>query len=551
MSDPSPRSCVAPEQRSSPSPVRRFTVGVGVSLALGACFTGSEGLNPPTLDLYFPTGIVVSPGRTTLYVANSDFDLQYNGGTVQALNLGRYQEQPGLRDQARAIAQGLESGLSEVEVCALVGSAPNPTRTLHPGPCEAIDSTPFVRAYATIGAFTSGLSLLSREDGQEGARLFAAVRGDPSVTYFDVRDDRDPGALGSPCGSDFCLSCQATGDEQRCDASHRVGENIFTSQRGLLLPTEPTTVAIAAHPQGDAVLTPHQTTATAGLVVNRWPVADDTTPFSATPSLEFLLEGLNDGPTGAVAIPPPKAAGLASVSYRPGFVVGYRNAATLSVLRYHDDAGATPPRPFLVRDLDVAITLSNDGSHSRGLTFDTTLRDACEAGCGADDESCLLSCLEVPVGFYVASRSPSSLLIGTLEVEPIEVDGQVTGFVEKLSLDESEPMPIGPSQVSVGRVVGLGGELETRIFVVDFDSRFVTVYDPVLRDVEAMIRTGRGPSGLAFDTGLGADGELESFMYLSIFNDSYLTVIDLDARRASYLTPILNVGPPLAPRGEQ
>ena len=58
----------------------------GAGLASG-CFYNESGLPPPTNSFYYPTGLAVSPGRSVMYVANSDFDLQYNAGTVQALNL--------------------------------------------------------------------------------------------------------------------------------------------------------------------------------------------------------------------------------------------------------------------------------------------------------------------------------------------------------------------------------------------------------------------------------------------------------------------------------
>jgi hypothetical protein len=529
----------------------RLCVGVAVSAtAVASCFTGSDGLVPPVRELYFPTSMLVSPGRTTLYVANSDFDLQYNGGTVQAVNLTTVDDQPGLRDIARKAVEGFADELDETSLCASLGTVPNATRTLHPGACAAIDYTPFVRSFATVGAFASGLTLVLRE-GEPGARLFASVRGDPSVTYFDVDDDRDPSAVVRPCGGSFCLECRGEGDELRCDRSHRVGENIFTSQRGLLMPTEPTGVASQVHSAGDAIIMPHQTTATASLVVNQWPVDGASTPFEATPSLEFLLEGLSEAPTGVAALPRPAFADTEGVAYRPGFVISYRASASLSVLRYFDDKGATPPRPFLVRETDLAITLSNDGSDSRGIAFDTTERDQCEANCSLDDAGCLRECLDAPVGFYLANRAPSSLLVGTLEVEANEVDGVVTSLTEKLSLDESVPMPIGPASVALGRVIGEDGSFEPRIFVADFDSRFITIYDPRLRRVETMIRMGRGPAGMAFDSGLNDAGDPESFLYAVSFTDSYLTIIDLDTRNSSYATPIVNVGPPVAPREEQ
>ncbi|MBK8936483.1 MAG: hypothetical protein IPM79_02235 [Polyangiaceae bacterium] len=539
------------------APISRLvTCALGAALAAlgaGSCFTGSDGLLPPTESLYFPTGLVVSPGRTTLYVVNSDFDLQYNGGTVQALNLAEAGGQPGVRELARAVATAIADGQDPAEVCGELGSTPNTNVSLYPGPCEPIDVKPFVQAFATVGAFGAGVTLLSRDDGQPGARLFVTVRGDPSVTYFDVPDDRDPGQIVSPCEGDFCLECAAAGDDQRCGRSHRIGENIFTSQRGLLLPTEPISVASAVARGSDPLVIAHQTAATASLVVNTWPEGDDTTPFSATPSLEYLLEGLPEAPTVVTTIPPPALVASASLAYRPGFLVSHRAENVLSVLRYFDDANASPPRPFLTKSDDVTLTISGANNDSRGMAFDTTRRDACEAECPADDTltACLEGCLAEKVGFYVVSREPPSLLIGELLTEATREGDALAGVKESLSLDESVPLPIGPSLVSVGKVVGPSGELETRVFVVCFDSRFVVVYDPMLRKVESMIRTGRGPFGIAFDTAVNDAGEAESFMYLTHFTDSYLSVIDLDTRRLSYATPIASFGPPVPPREEQ
>ena len=78
-----------------PSPARRVPRAwrvagaalAGLALAQGGCFFSNDGLSPPSEAFYYPTGVVVSPGRTTLYVADSDFDLQFNGGTVQVLDL--------------------------------------------------------------------------------------------------------------------------------------------------------------------------------------------------------------------------------------------------------------------------------------------------------------------------------------------------------------------------------------------------------------------------------------------------------------------------------
>ena len=42
---------------------------------------------PPLEQFYFPVGLKVSHGGTVLYAVNSNFDLQYNGGTLQSYDL--------------------------------------------------------------------------------------------------------------------------------------------------------------------------------------------------------------------------------------------------------------------------------------------------------------------------------------------------------------------------------------------------------------------------------------------------------------------------------
>jgi DNA-binding beta-propeller fold protein YncE len=58
----------------------------------------NDGANPPTDELYFPVALALSPAETGeapafLYVANANFDLRYNAGTVQAFDLEKITEE--------------------------------------------------------------------------------------------------------------------------------------------------------------------------------------------------------------------------------------------------------------------------------------------------------------------------------------------------------------------------------------------------------------------------------------------------------------------------
>lgn len=522
------------ERRSPRKPAgrghRRFAALTVVLASLAApagCYTSSDGLEPPLDAFYFPTGLAVSAGGSALYVANSNFDLQYNGGTVQAFDLAA------LRQRSLALRDALlEQGPAG---CGSAGLAPNPDEIVVPGPCASFQAGAFLRSSASIGAFASGLELVYEQEGS-GARLFVPVRGDPSVTYFDVDDDRAGG------GATFRLACGQAGADLRCDAAHRVGQDPGRSLRGLKLPVEP--VGIAASEDGRAIVTAHQTAAAVSLVVNRW---DEP----GAPTLEYFLGGLPEGPTEVATVPVPafveaaRAAGE-TVEHQAGFLVTYRNAPQVDLLRLFDDAAASPPRPFLTRAASAAITTNANGRDSRGMAVDGSARAACEASC-AGELACLRACLEVPLRFFVANRTPASLLVGEVTTEVAESDlggeGRPTGVFDRLRIYDAVPLAFGASRVELGTVLDADGRRRARVFAVAFDTRQVFVYDPEARRIEAIIRTGRGPHGLAFDA-----GEDHALLYVGHFTDSYLGVVDLDARKATYGTMIATLGQPTPPK---
>jgi hypothetical protein len=513
-------------------------------IGLSACFTSSEGLEPPPKELYYPTGIAISPGGGSLFVASSDFDLQFNGGSVAAIAWGG---QGGLRDAAMGVVNGIAGGATIAAACGSIGLERNENELLYPGPCTALNVQPFVRKTATIGAFASSAVVVARQDAP-GARLFIPVRGDPSVTWFDIVDDRDPAAPVSPCGDAFCLECAGVGEGLRCGPSHRAGELAYENPRGLVLPVEP--IGVAADADGEAIVCAHQTSKAASLIVNRWGSG------TLRPTLQHYVETLADGPTGVASVPMPgivKAArdadGNALVGYAPAFVLTHSIAAQVTMVRYEDDARSQPPRPFLTVADEKSIGVAADGSDSRGVAIDGRERAACEAVC-ATDLACLEGCLATPLDLYIANRSPASLIIGRIESEAARTDGVVTGVSDRIVIENIEPLEFGASNVVLGDVVGDRGELEPRVFVVAFDSRTIFAYDPVIR-VTTTIKTGRGPHGVAVDARLDAAGNATSLLVVGHFTDSYLGVVDLDTRNITFGTMILTVGPPVPPRESQ
>ena len=132
---------------------RNGTALLAVSLALAgtSCVFGIDGKPPDPNQLYFPTGLAVSPGRTALYVANSDFDLQYAGGTLQVFDAR------GLRRAVGPLADALHDRAGAAAACQAAGLSTNPDPYLNPGPCTSFGVRNFLEKTAFIGAFASSL----------------------------------------------------------------------------------------------------------------------------------------------------------------------------------------------------------------------------------------------------------------------------------------------------------------------------------------------------------------------------------------------------------
>jgi len=377
------------------------------------------------------------------------------------------------------------------------------------------------------------------------------VRGDPSITYFTVHDDRD---ADPSVPASFELDCDA-GADGFCADSRRLGRDASDSLRGVTLPADP--VGIAATADGVAIVSAHQTKATASLVVNDW--------ARAAPYLSYYANNLPNGPTEVVAIPEPaftteaESAATdqgATFTYRRGFAMTFRASSQIDLLRYFPDSGAVPPRPFIVRAATIALEATSSGADSRGIAISDRARRACEGTCDGQSDTlrCLLDCAEqVPLDVFVANRTPAGLLIGhmTSVVDYREIDGAqvATGAYEDLSFFDSVPLAFGASRVELGQVVAADGSLQERVFAVCFDTRTIFVYDPASRRVDLVIRTGRGPHDIAVDAGTDASGEPYALLYVGHFTDSYVGVVDLDARRPfTYGQMFASIGQPSPPQ---
>jgi len=88
-------------------------------------------------------------------------------------------------------------------------------------------------------------------------------------------------------------------------------------------------------------------------------------------------------------------------------------------------------------------------------------------------------------------------------------------------------------------------DLETRLFIVCFDSARIFIYDPKRHVMESIVDTGRGPYSLAVDS-------LRGLAYVGYFTDSYLGVVSLDQRYPqNYAALVASIGTPTPPRSSK
>jgi hypothetical protein len=560
-----------------------------------ACYTADNGKDPPKSALYYPTGMVVSPGGNALFVANSDFDLQYKGGTLQSYDL--FAIRKAALDQLKNPPPGCPDAPNVTNPDS--GARIPPGQTCAP----PVDSAQFVRDSVLIGAFTADMirstkAYPSTVSGGLAYRLFLPVRGDATLTWADIVPDLNlpPNEIPTADAPYFKIDCgaPATG-ERRCNDVHQAGRSTDpgnpgpteTTDAGVkpdTLPGEP--FGVAQSGDGRYIVVSHQTEAKVtlfdtglrpasstgqGLRADEGDAAPASDLVYDRPSLKFILDdpNLKVGGTGVAYVPEdPRAYPTSVKPLAPAFYSTNRSAPQLSLFRvFPDDTKlGDDSRPTLVRESVAAITINASGVDSRDIVLDPSPRIVCEKQLRFDNEKLptpkseaelapqLASCARRPARVFITNRSPASLLVGELGDGALGTDGSYNGT--RITLQATIPLAAGPSRLFVAPIVDDSGLYALRVFIVCFDSRTVFVINPDRNSLENIIRTADGPFALAFDPfDLGDvidkrvrkievdwDERYDSvkdahemrryrFAYLASFTRSYVQVIDLDNSR--------------------
>lgn len=540
------------------------TLGLGVlatAAGTAGCYATGDGTAPPEDRFYYPTGLLVSPGGHVLYVANSDFDLQFNGGTLQSYDLTQIRrhaallvDDPGAPELAPILGVSDPARRCRDRDARSSPELPWQVQTLGRNCAPPVDSRLYRRDSVTIGAFATDLqmSVAGSADAcrelrascgaprgtSTGARtlpatrrLFVPIRGNASLTWVDiVADEPDAPAVaarpdGAPQITDtvdtytpFRIDCGVRGGAEGtdCDAAHVVGRvSDPGNSRGLTLPGEP--FGQAQTRDGTALLLTHQSETRTSLFRTGLNVAGDV---EGPPSLQFLVEQVVIGGNGIAAIPQdplafPPCSGpggtgpCAPETLHPAFLQTSRTTPEVTLLRYYADEGGGQSssllRPFLVREAAFPVNANPGGQDSRSILVDPTPRIACElaippaggARTEADVDEDRVRCARRPARVFIANRTPASLLMGQVGDASLRPDGSYDPT--RLTLFKSIPLTAGPSRLYLAPVIDASGFYALRLFAVCFDSNSIFVLDPDTGALENIIRVGPGPYAMSFD----------------------------------------------------
>jgi DNA-binding beta-propeller fold protein YncE len=541
-----------------------LVVGFGIACALGhsvtACYSTGDGTKPPPTSLYYPVGLAVSQAGNVLYAVNSDFDLQWNGGTVQSYDLQSIRQHAAVTatgDQDLVVRAGVPltrplNGQCPQDLPEYTSDQNGKRQPLGETCAPPVDSRTYVKDWVTIGAFATDLQLASWTKN----RIFIPVRGDASLTWMDVVPDTDQNAKiafdhdAPDASSPFYLNCDSRVDN-RCNAAHHAGSpNDKYNTRHAEMPGEP--FGIAQSEDGAFLLVTHQNETkvslfSSGLAPNgpgagfgQAPTdpcgpapagsAADRDYRSSDPSLQFVAENIPVGGNGVVAIPhdpcaywknsaaAPAATTKTQPLPRPAFLETSRAVAELGLIRLYPDEGLSSGgdfpwqsdqkssvyRPYVIREGGFPLTANASGVDSRGIVIDDTPRRACKARVNADTSlsedqkrDARAECARKPARVFFANRSPASLLVGEIGETSARNDG--TYDADRLVVFKTVPLTFGPSKLYLAPIVDKDGNYALRVFVVCFDSQTIFIWDPEAGQMENIIRVGQGPFAMAFD----------------------------------------------------
>lgn len=464
--------------------------------AVAPACVNNDGVVPPLGEFHYPVGAAASPDGKYLYLLNSDFNLEFNGGMVSVVDL----------DLVRA---AIDSGEPSPPATPATTTVAADRRMLSP-------ENRFIKYQVRTRPFGNTIVL-----SPDAKRLYVSVRGDGTVTWIDRAG---AGTAEEPAGSR--LSCGESAWGELCDGAHTPGRDSDSGPR--MLDPLPQPASVAAAPGNDGrgafVVTPHSESP-----VGRLSLYYDN--GDTGPQLQHWIGALSSGLWGVLTVPPP-----AGVSQRddggPRWLAFARTQPVVHTIRVFEDSSSSGTRSFAMRTRATVLT---------GVPGDLGLRDMVLDPCDAR----VAYALARPLGND--SISSARVAEQLLRIDLTDPDLPMVSRTMALPVGVSRVIALRPSD---GRCDA--GDT-TRLLVSLFDSRKVYVIDGTAWRELAQLRTQAGPTGLVADAcqgrpECGTPGARRELVYLIDFLAMCIEVIDVDPASPTNNRVIYTIGDANRPR---
>lgn len=493
--------------RSKPSPMWSINQAVGAAavvtvLAGAGCTASGDEVSPDPNRIFFPTGAVVSPDGTKLFVTNANSDLTYDSGTIGVVPLDEVEAvlKPWLERGELPSEDPTDPDNPLLTVCVELDG--DGKRTTKPKPCceqdsdftETLECDEARFLFKTreqgvrIGNFATDIALQDLGGGR--LRLIVPTRGDPSIAWANWEPGKP--AEGDNPAVPAKLDC---GDEV-CDEDHRLAFVHGKDEVGTI-PEEP--FGVFADSAGQFAIVTHLTSGAVTLIDSPRDgnalVADIQRDVFATDPTTGLR-----GATG-VAGRNPKA---------PGDIIYVGSRSEDKIQTFTVGRPVNDSLPFLLSGsfffLDAVgnnnMNPNANASDSRGMAFSPT-----------GDR------------LYLLNRKPPTLQIFDTSIGPTGVPRNVVVGVVDVCRQASTITVADPGD----------GE---RAYLTCFQDGQIYVVDPRGRGhVEDVITVGSGPYAVA----AAADGKR---LYVTNFLEDTVAVVDLTPGSPRRNRVVLRIGQP-------
>jgi DNA-binding beta-propeller fold protein YncE len=406
-----------------------------VCFALTACTASAEEVAPKQRNLFFPTGVAVSPDDSKLFVTNANSELRYDSGSIGVIDLALVDQIAADWSVGKNIPANDPSTTNDERDDP---SQPDCVQDPDHGETLICEEARFFapNSGARIGNFATSIGV--QDTGGGNLRLVIPTRGDPSVAWVDWDGQK--------------LSCNANGQGfELCDDTHRLSY-VHNDPNLAVLPEEPFNVFVDS--AGEFAMVSHLTTGNVTLI---------NSPIGGSASIADIAIG--------VFAPDPLTGlrGSTGIAGRPnpgGDIVYVGSRTEDRIQTFTVGRPVNGADPFMVPGnfffLDSVGGNAGSSADTRGMAF------------SSDGNR-----------MYLINREPPSLQVYDTSLKP-------TGFPANTGVGATDIC----RQASTLTTFDTGDG--DRIYITCFSDGQVYVVDPRgLASVEDILTVGRGPYAIA------------------------------------------------------